>query len=139
MITAAFEGATGVGVGDTVTVRLHTPEQIERPAHGPPRRREPSGPVIETTIVGKVRSPWFSDTADRPSEALIAVPTASCEQHEANLIGSPRARSASTRSSELEDGAAGIGRFREQLAEVTRSATTSSSSTSARDGATRRT
>ena len=66
----AFEGTTGKGVGDTVTIQLLTPEQVDETylsAEAPP----PEGPEIETTIVGVVRSPWFSDSVDQPVGSLI--------------------------------------------------------------------
>ena len=92
VVTPAFTDSSGKGVGDTVSLRLFTPEQVDA---GQIAVQVPTtltdqvwilttaqaeaflatgaeveavdraaGPAIEATIVGVVRSPWFSDTLD---------------------------------------------------------------------------
>ncbi|MBB5788154.1 ABC transporter permease [Jiangella mangrovi] len=85
VVSRRFERTWGLGVGDGVTMRLFTPETQDglKFASTLP---EPDGPVIEATIVGIIRSPWFSDlVGDRegglsPSPGLFV-------QYRDNLMG----------------------------------------------------
>ncbi|MEQ1785823.1 MAG: FtsX-like permease family protein [Acidimicrobiales bacterium] len=114
VITKEFESSFGKGVGDTVTIQLLTPEQVDESylsAEAPP----PEGPEIETTIVGIVRSPWFSDTEGAgtliPSNGLF-------DQHAANLIGNTEVANINALV-RLDGGAKDVPGFREDLAELT--------------------
>jgi hypothetical protein len=114
VVTPAFVATSGKGVGDTVDLRLFTPEQVDKaqiPAQVPTILTSPvwiltteqmeaavlssgaeiqeinraAGPVVEATIVGEVRSPWFGDRVDSggyviPSPGLYA-------EYGANLLG----------------------------------------------------
>jgi len=116
VVTQAFEGTTGKGVGDTVTIQLLTPEQVDESyvsAEAPP----PEGPEIETTIVGVVRSPWFSDSVDQPLGSLIPS-NGLFDQHAANLIGNTEVANINALV-RLDGGADAVPDFREDLAELT--------------------
>jgi ABC-type lipoprotein release transport system permease subunit len=116
VITKAFEGAFGKGVGDHLTVRLYSPEQIDESALSNTDPGEPEGPAIDSEIVGVVRSPWFSDSGDSESGTVVPSPGL-LDQHRANLVGTQGGvyLNALVR---LEDGAAGIASFRDELAKV---------------------
>lgn len=115
VVTSGFEAAYGKGVGDTVAVRLLTPEQIDEGALGV-AIPEAAGPRIDVRIVGVVRSPWFSDEAEGSGGRLI--PSVGLfTRHERNLLGD-EGHVYSNALVRLEDGGAGIATFREQLAEV---------------------
>jgi ABC-type antimicrobial peptide transport system permease subunit len=115
VITAAFEGTAGKGVGDTITVRLFTPEQIDE-VYATDETPEPTGPQIETTIVGVVRSPWLSDTSDQPTGILV-LSNGVFAQHEENFLGSTEVAHVNALV-RLERGSAGVAEFRERLADV---------------------
>ena len=115
VITANFEGRYGKGVGDTVTIRLLTPEQIDEGALGV-SIPEATGPRIETRIVGVVRSPWFGD--DPAVDGGRLFPSVGLfTRHEANLLGND-GLIFSNALVRLEGGGAAIPAFRERLAEV---------------------
>lgn len=68
VVTANFVQTYGRGVGDTVTLRLFTPEQVDTGVSAvsvatPPR---PDGPTVPVRIVGVVRSPWLGDAVGEP-------------------------------------------------------------------------
>ena len=116
VITHAFEGTYGLGVGDTVTIRLYTPEQTDLLREDAVEGLEPEGTVIESRIVGVVRSPWFSDYGAEANGAFI--PSAGLfEQHEAELTGA-QGLGFINALVRLRDGEAGVPAFRERLAEV---------------------
>lgn len=116
VITHAFEGTFGLGVGDTVTLQLLTPEQVDE-AYLSPEAPPPEGPEIETTIVGVVRSPWFSDSGDSSDGSLIPS-NGLFEQHRANLIGNTEIANINALV-RLDGGASAVPDFREDLAELT--------------------
>jgi FtsX-like permease family protein/MacB-like protein len=72
VVTPGFPAHYGKGVGDTLTLRLATPQQIDQ-GYDPSSGRQPGGPRVRVRIVGVVRSIWFSD---QPSStgAVIASP-----------------------------------------------------------------
>jgi FtsX-like permease family len=76
VVTPGFVSTHGKGVGDTVTIALFSPEAIDAGEFGLPDVAD--GPTVETTIVGVVRSPWFSDEVEGsegqfvPSAGLFA-------------------------------------------------------------------
>jgi hypothetical protein len=115
VVTSNYEGGYGKRVGDTVTLQLLTPEQIDEAAFGA-AYPDPEGPEIEAEIVGVVRSGWFSDTPDAPRGRVIPS-VGFFEQHQANLLGTA-GLIYSNALVRLEQGAAGIPEFRERLAEV---------------------
>jgi ABC-type lipoprotein release transport system permease subunit len=116
VITRNFENGHGKGIGDTVTIRLYSPEQIDLIAAEATEGLDPDGPVIESRIVGVVRSPWFSDYGDTKDGALV--PSAGLfEQHLPELIGAEPSNfvNALVRLDDPD----GVPAFREHLAEVT--------------------
>jgi ABC-type lipoprotein release transport system permease subunit len=115
VVTGGFEGFYGVGVGDTVTIRLYSPEQADGRGLGL-EGTEPEGPRVEARIVGAVRSPWFSEEADRPGGRLVPSPGLFAA-HETSLVGSGSEISVNALV-RLRDGAAGVPAFRERLAEA---------------------
>lgn len=115
VVTANYEGGYGKGVGDTVTLQLYTPEQIDESADGV-GFPVPEGPEIEAEIVGVVRSGWFGDTPDAPDGRLIPS-LALFTEHEENLVGTAGIVY-SNALVRLEGGAAAIPAFREKLAEI---------------------
>ena len=115
VVTADYEDGYGKGVGDTVTLQLYTPEQIDESAYGP-GYLDPAGPEIEAEIVGVVRSGWFGDTSDAPRGRVI--PSVGLfTRHESNLLGT-QGIVYSNALVRLDGGAAAIPAFREHLAEV---------------------
>ena len=116
VITAGFERTLGKGVGDTVTIQLLTPEQIDE-SYGSAEVPTPEGPEIETTIVGIIRSPWFSDSVDQSGGTLVPS-NGLFEQHAANLIGNTKVANINALV-RLDGGAASVPRFREDLAALT--------------------
>ena len=116
MATPLFLEHYGLAVGDTLTIRLWTPEQIDTLDSPEFDGGPPAGPVIEATIVGAIRSLWFSDRESdlggvTPSPALF-------EQHPANFLGSQEYGyiNAMVR---LAGGADSIPAFKDDLARIT--------------------
>jgi len=116
VITASFEGTFGKGVGDTVTIQLLAPEQVDE-SYASAEVPRPEGPEIETTIVGIIRSPWFSDSADEPGGTLVPS-NGLFAQHAANLIGNTKVANINALV-RLDGGAAAVPQFREDLAALT--------------------
>jgi hypothetical protein len=114
-VTPAFPGSYGKGVGDTLTLQLATPQQIDQgydPASGQPAR----GPKIRARIVGVIRSPWFSDG---PGSAGAVVPSPALLAHyRANILG-VQGHGFINALVQLKGGAAAIPRFQADLARVT--------------------
>jgi len=117
VITQAFEGTFGQGVGDTVTLQLLTPEQVDEAYLSAGEAPPPEGPEIETTIVGVVRSPWFSDSGDSSDGTLIPS-NGLFDQHRANLIGNTEIANINALV-RLDGGARAVPDFRDDLAELT--------------------
>lgn len=114
-VTAAFTASYGLGVGDAVDLRLYSPEQIDG-YYRNPVAPEPAGPVVPATIVGVVRSYWFSD---EPGAAGQLQPSAGLlERYRAELIGASGAAFVNALV-RLDDGPAGMDRFRADLASLT--------------------
>jgi hypothetical protein len=115
VISSAFEGNYGKGVGDAVTIRLYSPEQMDAVDSEGADLTEPEGSVIDARIVGVIRSPWFNDSGTSsgtlvPSAGLFA-------QHREELIGSQGLRSINALV-RLDGGGDAVPEFREELAEV---------------------
>ena len=117
VITRQLTATFGLGVGDHLTLRLYSPAQVDELALTNTEPGEPAGAVIDSEIVGVVRSPWFSDSGDGtggsviPSAGLLAA-------HRGSFVGAEGLTYVNALV-RLEDGLEGVGRFREQLAEVT--------------------
>ena len=114
VVTSKFRSLQGFGVGDILTIHLFSPQQAAADENGPDSTADPAGPKLRATVVGVVRSPWYSDTVDGvggliPSPGLYA-------RYKANLAGPNTFVNALAR---LHDGPAGIERFKQQLATVT--------------------
>ena len=116
MATPLFLEHYRLAVGDTLTMRLWSPEQIDTMDTPEFDGGPPAGPVIEATIVGEVRSLWFSDRESdlggmTPSPALF-------EQNTANFVGA-RDTAYVNAMVRLSDGADSIPAFKDDLARIT--------------------
>ncbi len=116
MATPLFLEHYGLDVGDTLTIRLWSPEQIDTFDTPDFDGGPPGGPAIEATIVGSIRSLWFSDKESplggmTPSPALV-------EQHPANFLGAQPTAYVNAMI-RLSDGADSIPTFKEDLARIT--------------------
>ncbi len=111
-VTSNFVDFFGKGVGDTVTLRLYTPAQIDSGDEG-----TPTGPAVDTTIVGVIRSLWFSDEAEgeegrlQPSPGLYT-------QYPENIVGTTGQISVNA-IIRLRDGAVGIDEFEREFTRIT--------------------
>lgn len=113
VVTQAFVAASGKGVGDTVDLRLFTPEQVDNgeiSVQAPTNLtslvwiltteqmeaslstgaeiqaiNRAAGPAVEATIVGVVRSPWFGDRVD--SDGFVIPSSGLFAEYRANLLG----------------------------------------------------
>jgi FtsX-like permease family len=117
VVTPKFAASYGKGVGDTLTLHLASPKQVDLGydgSTGPPR-----GPKITARIVGVVRSPWASVSADTPGATggVLASP-ALFTHYRANILGVTGSTyiNALVR---LKGGSAAIPEFRSDLARVT--------------------
>lgn len=115
VVSERFASTWNRPTGSTVTLHLSTPEQVDQSLDGDPG--PPAGPTIEATVVGVIRSPWFSDTADARYGFLIPSPGLFAANPD-NFLGTTNAQyiNALVR---LDSGAGGIGRFQERLAQAT--------------------
>ena len=86
VITPKFEESYGKGVGDTVTFRLLTPDQADAVFLEGVEPTSAAGPSIEVTIVGVVRSGWFSEESPETPGKISASPGLYAE-YAPNLIG----------------------------------------------------
>jgi hypothetical protein len=113
-VTGRFLKANGKKLGDTLTLSLLSPEQVDNgldPADGD----TPKGPQIRVRIVGVIRSLWFLDNIGGtgglvPSPALFT-------QHRANFLGHHGIAYVNALV-RLKDGEAGLPAFRAGLARV---------------------
>jgi len=116
IVTPRFLTHYGMHVGDKLTLRLFTPEQIDATATGD--MGPPEGPAVSATIVGVVRSLWFSDRAGDKFGSVIPSP-ALFQTHPDNLLGAEGATGFVNALVRLEGGAADTARFKEDLARIT--------------------
>ena len=114
VVTGGFEGTYGKGVGDTVVIRMFSPEQIDE-FYLEAIEEPPAGPVIEARIVGVVRSGWFGDSGNDPGR-LIPSPGLFAA-HPENLLGANDSAYVNALV-RLDGGPAAVPEFRERLAEV---------------------
>jgi hypothetical protein len=116
VVSPNFVSSFDLGVGDTVTLHLFTPEQIDATVSGD--LGAPAGPRIPATIVGVVRSPWFSDKVGQDAGAVVPSPGL-FPAYERNFLGSEGSSGYVNALIRLHGGAADIPRFKEDLARVT--------------------
>lgn len=100
------------GVGDTATLRLYSADQVDSLDEGPPM-----GPTVDVTIVGVVRSPWLSDSADRPYGGL-QVSAGLHERYPDNVVGTAGAVNVNA-IVRLHGGADAVRGFEEEFARLT--------------------
>lgn len=118
VVTPRFVESYGLGVGDAVTYRLHTPEGMDASLAEDADVR-PAGPKVRARIVGVVRSLWFSDA---PGYQGGLVPSAALfQRHRSNLVGSSGTVPAAGLV-RLEGGGAAVPAFQRRLAAVTNGA-----------------
>ncbi|WP_214109188.1 ABC transporter permease [Acrocarpospora catenulata] len=112
MVTGRFPAATGLGVGDALTLRLMTEQEADDPYFD----GSPHGPRVRARIVGVIRSFWFSDTLERqfsvyPSPALFAA-------YPRNFVGTGSYGFVNALV-RLDSGEEGLPTFKEGLAKIT--------------------
>src|SRR5215831_16181776 len=116
VVTPKFVATYGKGVGDTLTLHLASPQQVNEEydgSTGPPR-----GPVIVAHIVGVGRTPWGVD-ADGPGQTGGVLPSPALFTHyRANIMGTS-GQTYINALVRLRGGAAAIPTFRAGLARVT--------------------
>jgi hypothetical protein len=89
VVTPAFIENSGKEVGDRLTIHLYSPEQIDRYLLENVEPQEPEGPRVEMTIVGVVRSFWYSDATHEGPGSVF--PSAGFfTAYEDNLLGAQR-------------------------------------------------
>lgn len=112
VVSPNFVDYFGKGVGDHVTLRLYSPEQLDSFDYG-----APDGPAVDVTIVGVVRSPWGHDTADNPVGGLI--PSSGLfARYPDNVVGTTGVVNVNALV-RLRDGAAGVDEFEREFIRVT--------------------
>ena len=116
VVTPQFLAYFGMQVGDSVTLHLYTPEQIDVSLTGD--TGEPEGPTIPATIVGAIRSYWFADKVGEDAGAVIPSPGL-FSAHEDNFLGAEGDTGYVNALIRLEGGAADIPRFKADLARIT--------------------
>ena len=117
VVTPQFAASYHKGVGDTLTLHLATPQQMNARydgSTGPPR-----GPSIQVRIVGVGRSPWISGSQDGPGlrGGVLASP-ALFTRYRASILGTS-GQTYINALVRLKGGAAAIPAFRADLARVT--------------------
>src|SRR6478736_4438562 len=116
LVTPQFAAAYHKGVGDLVTMRLASPEQVNEHWDGTTR---PGGPVIQARIVGVGRNVFGSSTTDGPqSKGGVQPSPALFAQYRANILGT-NGQMYINALIRLKGGAAAIPAFRADLARVT--------------------
>jgi hypothetical protein len=117
MVTPQFAATYHKGTGDTITLHLATPKQMDSDYDG--STGPPLGPRIRARITGIGRSVWGSVTTDGPgfNGGVIASPALYAD-YRANLIGTSGQQYVNALI-RLKGGAAGIPAFRAGLARVT--------------------
>lgn len=108
VVTQNFVDYFDKGVGDTVTLHLYAAAQLDSFDEG-----TPAGPTVDATIVGIVRSPWFSDHADMPAGA-VQPSTGLYEQYPDNVVGTTGVVNVNAMV-RLDDGSAGLDRFEQEF------------------------
>nr|WP_062334849.1 FtsX-like permease family protein [Herbidospora sakaeratensis] len=106
----------GKTVGDTVTIKLNTPEEADLLANAGGGLAGGHGPRITARIVGVIRSPRFSDGVDGP--AVVLPSSGLYRTYRDNLMGTS-GLGFTIALARLTDGAAGVPRLRAQMAALT--------------------
>jgi hypothetical protein len=114
-VTPRFPANYGKGVGDTLTLQLATPGQIDA-GYNPSSGLPPRGPKIRARIVGVIRSPWLSDNVG--STGVVYGSPALLAHYPANILGA-RHQTPINALVRLKGGDAAVPRFRADLARVT--------------------
>ena len=117
VVSPKFRRHFGLGVGDSVTLRLFDPEAVDRNIAEGGELSDPDGPAVKATIVGVIRSPWYADTVQLSSGGLVPSPGLFAKYPTA-FIGSSRMGFVNAMV-RLEGGPAGINAFKERLAQAT--------------------
>jgi len=116
VVTPKFAASYGKGVGDTLTLHLASPQQVDAQYDG--TAGPPLGPTVRARIVGVGRMPWGID-ADSPGQTGSVLPSPALFTHyRANIIGTS-GRAYINALVRLNGGAAAIPAFRADLATVT--------------------
>lgn len=120
VVTPGFVASYGHGVGDTVTLRLYRPEQLQAALmdfRGPAEAGEPvpaDGPAVPLRIVGVVRSHLITDVPGAPG---WVIPTSAFySTYSEYLLGGEGTTSAVVR---LAAGGSGVAEFKEALTQAT--------------------
>ncbi len=112
-VTPNFVDYFDMGVGDRVTLRLYDSRQLDsRDDTG-----APAGPSIQATIVGVIRSGWFSDTPGSPVGAMFPSPGLYAEFPD-NVVGTAGAINVNALV-RLHDRSADLDRFVRDFTELT--------------------
>lgn len=114
VVTPKFPHDYGKGVGDTVTLRLATPEQMDV-YQTDLSLDEPSGPVIRARIVGVIRSGWFGE--DVGSKGRLVGSPAVFDRYPANIVGAKKSVYINAMI-RLRGGESALPEFRKDLAQV---------------------
>lgn len=115
VVSPRFLSHYAMQVGDKLTLHMFTPEQLDALVTGDPG--PPTGPAVETTIVGVIRSYWFSDHPGDEFGGVVPSP-ALFPAYTDNFLGSHRDSGYVNALIRLEGGAADIPRFKEDLARI---------------------
>jgi FtsX-like permease family protein len=115
VVTPKFVASYGKGVGDTLTLHLASPRQVDAGYDGstPPR-----GPTIRARIVGVGRTPFGMD-ADSPGQTGSVLPSPALFAHYRSNIMGTSGQTYINALVRLKGGAAAIPAFRADLARVT--------------------
>jgi FtsX-like permease family protein len=117
VVTPKFVASYGRGVGDTLTLHLASPRQVDAQYDG--STGPPLGPTIRARIVGVGRTPWGID-ADSPGQSGGVQPSPALFTHyRANIMGTS-GKTYINALVRLKGGAAAIPAFRADLARVTK-------------------
>lgn len=111
-VTQKFVESFHKRVGDKVTLHLYNAEQLDTFDEG-----EPRGPTVDATIVGVIRSPWFSDHPDSPTGVVFSSPGLAA-QYPDNIVGTDGVVNVNALV-RLKQGEAGINEFEREFTQVT--------------------
>lgn len=116
VVTRGFAENYHMGVGDTVVLRLPTPQQV---ANGEATDRwRLAGPRVTLHIVGVVRSPWMAPDAPNSDGMLLPSPGLTA-RYRANLVGGGAGAEYINAIVRLRGGEATVAAFRQDVAKAT--------------------